>query len=144
MCRSRQRQGGGDSRDAMRRSFNSVRQRYVEAFPFWTNFDGLSPSHILSSTHRTFYASRHFTCWQPPNGRTTGRPGTSMLSLRMPSPRLPGSSTDREDVRRCPVGSSASRSIPCPCPPGLQPQWSSTACQSSRSIWAMILQIVQL
>ena len=52
--------------DQMRRSLKSVRQRYVKAFPSWTNFDGLSLSHILSPIHRTFYAGRHFTCWQTP------------------------------------------------------------------------------
>jgi len=52
--------------DPTPRSLKSVRQRYVRAFPFWMNFDGLSLSHILTPIHRTFYAGRHFTCWQTP------------------------------------------------------------------------------
>ena len=52
--------------DPMWRGLKSARQRYVRAFPFWTNFDGLPSSHILSLIHRTFYTGRHFTCRQTP------------------------------------------------------------------------------
>ena len=48
------------------RGLNGARQRYVRAFPFWTNFDDLRFSHTLSPIHRTFYTGRHFTCWQTP------------------------------------------------------------------------------
>jgi len=40
------------------RVFEGIRQRYITAFPFWTNLDGLPFSHTLATIHRIFYQTR--------------------------------------------------------------------------------------